>query len=96
MAKNWGNKCGVFACPTCNEDDPHCDHGVNLATHDCTTCAAIDAERIVEMREALVAFYEDRAAMYRSSMEEFELLGRGVQYLGESCVVLRKAYTSKR
>ena len=85
------NKCGVFACPTCNEDDPHCEHHVNLATHDCPACAALAAERVMEMREALVAFYEDRAAMYRSQMEDFEVMGRTVQYLDDDGVALEYA-----
>lgn len=85
------NRCGVFACPTCNEGDPHCEHGVNLATTDCGTCAVLAAERTTEMREALVAFYEDRAAIYRSSMEEFELMGRTVRYLDADGVALEYA-----
>ena len=85
------NKCGVFQCPTCNESDPHCEHLVNLAVADCAQCDAVAAERTAEMREALVSFYEDRAAMYRGIMEDFELMGRTVQYLGDAWVALEYA-----
>lgn len=78
-------------CSTCDESDPHCKHGVNVAIVDCDQCAAISAERADEMRAELVAFYEDRVAMYRSITEDFELLGRTVQYLDDEGVALEYA-----
>ena len=43
---------------------------------------------VANMRTALVAFYEDRAAMYRAIMEDAELMGRTVQYLDDEGVAL--------
>ena len=83
----------VCHCSTCDEPDPHCEHGVNIAVTDCVHCATINAERMAEMRAALVAFYEDSAALYRSLMENMELMGRTVQYLDDAGVALE--YSNK-
>ena len=83
----------VCHCPTCDESDPHCDHGVNVAVKDCAHCAEINAERTAEMRAALVAFYEDSAAFHRLIMENLELMGRTVQYLDDAGVALE--YSNK-
>ena len=78
-------------CPICDEPDPHCKHDVNLAKADCAACAVIATERTTEMREALVAYYADRAAGHRSLMEDAELMGRTVQYLDADGVALEYA-----
>ena len=62
----------------------------------CPTCFDATQGTVEEKRAALVAFYEDRAAMYRSQMEDFELMGRTVQYLDDAGVALEYAKRIER
>lgn len=75
-------------CATCDEPDPHCDHGVNLYDADCPTCDAIAAERQAEAKDAtlhqlLSGFAREWSARLTdaSCPDDAEMMLRGLKAL---------------